>query len=365
MLKGKDLIDPKDLSLEEYEEIFKLAEDMMENREKYSEIAKGKILATLFFEPSTRTRLSFESAMLRLGGGILGFSEASSSSASKGESLGDTIKVVSAYGDIIAMRHPKEGAAYLASKFSRSPVINAGDGGHQHPTQTLTDLLTIRRKLGRLKNLRIGFCGDLKFGRTVHSLIKALARYEGNSFVMISPKELDIPMYIKEELDRIGNVEYIETTSLEEYIGDLDILYMTRIQRERFLDKDEYERLKDSYILTVDKLENAKDDMIILHPLPRVNEVDYHVDEDKRAAYFDQAEYGIYARMALIALILGVASDNGARCEKSDKKVIVNKEVKCNNENCITNAETQPFKRIYKIEGEEFYRCGYCDKAIL
>ena len=306
MLKGKDLIDPKDLSLEEYEEIFKLAEDMMENREKYSEIAKGKILATLFFEPSTRTRLSFESAMLRLGGGVLGFSEAASSSASKGESLGDTIKVVSAYGDIIAMRHPKEGAAYLASKFSRSPVINAGDGGHQHPTQTLTDLLTIRRKLGRLTNLRIGFCGDLKFGRTVHSLITAMSRYNGIKFVLIAPDELKLPEYVKRDVLEKYNIEYVETNNIEEYMSELDILYMTRVQKERFFNEADYIRLKDYYILNKEKLKNAKSDLCIMHPLPRVNEISTDVDDDQRACYFKQANYGRYIRMALIMKMLEV-----------------------------------------------------------
>ncbi|MDF2503428.1 MULTISPECIES: aspartate carbamoyltransferase [Clostridium] len=306
MLKGRSLIDPMDFTTEELEEIFSLADDIIENPKNYLNKANGKILATLFYEPSTRTRFSFEAAMLRLGGQVVGFSEPNSSSVSKGETVADTIRVVSCYADIVAMRHSKEGAPKIASMYSEIPVINAGDGGHQHPTQTLTDLLTIRKMKGNLSNSTIGICGDLKFGRTVHSLIKALSRYKNNKLVLISPRELKIPEYIKKEILEKNNIEYIEAKKLEDVIDKLDILYMTRVQRERFFNEEDYIRLKDSYILNKEKLDNAKKNMIILHPLPRVNEISYEVDEDERACYFMQAKFGMYVRMALIAKLLGV-----------------------------------------------------------
>ena len=306
MLKGRHLIDPMDFTLLELEEIFNYADEIIKNPEKFSHICDGKILATLFYEPSTRTRLSFEAAMLRLGGQVLGFSEAKSSSAAKGESVADTIRTVECYADIAAMRHPKEGAPKVASMNSKMPVINAGDGGHQHPTQTLTDLLTIRNIKGTLSNLTIGICGDLKFGRTVHSLIKAMSRYENIKFILISPDELTIPKYIKTEVLEKNNIEFLEVEKLEEVIGDLDILYMTRVQKERFFNEEDYIRLKDSYILDKEKMKKAKKDMIVLHPLPRVNEISVEIDNDPRACYFRQAKFGMYARMALIAKLLGV-----------------------------------------------------------
>ena len=300
----RNLIDIKDLSTKDIADLIKVANDIIDHKEKYSHKCDGKILATLFFEPSTRTRLSFESAMLRLGGKVLGFSESSSSSTAKGETLADTIKVVSGYSDIIAMRHPKEGAPVVAAKNSIVPIINAGDGGHNHPTQTLTDLLTISREKKRLDNLTIGLCGDLKFGRTIHSLISAMSRYENIKFILISPNELKIPDYIKTEVLEKNNIEYIETDSLEEYMSDLDILYMTRVQKERFFNEADYMRLKDYYILDNNKLKKAKKDLSILHPLPRVNEISTEVDEDKRAKYFEQAYNGVYIRMALILSLL-------------------------------------------------------------
>ncbi|MBE7083068.1 MAG: aspartate carbamoyltransferase [Clostridiales bacterium] len=302
----KNLLAITDFSVEEIEELLCVAEDISKNIEKYSKKCENKILATLFFEPSTRTRLSFESAMLSLGGKTLGFSDANSSSSTKGESVSDTIKVVSCYSDIIAMRHPKEGAPLVASMSSKVPIINAGDGGHNHPTQTLTDLLTIKTEKGRLDNLTVGFCGDLKFGRTVHSLIQALSRQKGIKLVLISPKELKVPDYVKTDvMDKYG-MEYVETANLEEVMGDLDVLYMTRVQQERFFSEEEYLRLRDSYILTLDKLQTAKKDMCILHPLPRVNEISVDVDNDPRACYFKQVQNGRYVRMALIMKLLGV-----------------------------------------------------------
>lgn len=306
MLKNRHLIDPRDFTVDQLEEIFELAHQIIKNPKEYAKVCDGKILATLFYEPSTRTRFSFESAMMRLGGNILGFSEPNSSSASKGESLADTIKMVSIYSDIIAMRHPKEGAAKVASLYSSVPIINAGDGGHQHPTQTLTDLLTIKSLKEGLENHTIGICGDLKFGRTVHSLIKAMGRYKGNKFILISPKELQIPHYIRDEVLRKNNIEFREVEKLEDVIEELDILYMTRIQKERFFNEEEYLRLKDSYILDKEKMNFAKKDMIVMHPLPRVNEISIEIDNDDRAAYFKQAEYGMYVRMALICRLLGV-----------------------------------------------------------
>ncbi|GAA0180660.1 aspartate carbamoyltransferase [Clostridium sediminicola] len=306
MLKSRHLIDPMDFTVDELEEVFKLADKIIENPEKFSEVGKGKILATLFYEPSTRTRLSFEAAMLRLGGQIIGFSDANSSSVSKGESVADTIRTISCYADIAAMRHPKEGSAKVASMYSSIPVINAGDGGHQHPTQTLTDLLTIRRTKGSFNNNVIALCGDLKFGRTVHSLVKALSRYKNNKFLLVSPNELKIPDYIKKEVLQKNNIEFIELEKLEDAIEEADILYMTRVQRERFFNEEDYVRLKDRYILNKDIMDMAKDDMIVLHPLPRVNEISYEVDNDKRACYFPQAKFGMYVRMALMAKLLGV-----------------------------------------------------------
>ena len=302
----KNLIGIEDFSTEEIDELIKVSKDIISNKEKYLEKCKGKILATLFFEPSTRTRLSFESAMLSLGGSVLGFSSADSSSTQKGETLADTIKVVSSYSDIIAMRHPKEGAPVVAANNSNVPIINAGDGGHNHPTQTLLDLLTISQEKGRLNNFTVGLCGDLKFGRTVHSLIVALSRYENIKFVLISPKELKIPDYLKQDVLDKKKIEYVETENLEDSINKLDILYMTRVQKERFLNEEEYVRLKDVYILNKQKLEKAKKDLCILHPLPRVNEISTEIDDDPRAAYFRQAEYGRYMRMAIILKMLNI-----------------------------------------------------------
>ena len=302
----RSLIDIKELSLEELDSLIATALDIIENPKKYSEKCKGKKLATLFFEPSTRTRLSFEAAMYELGGNVLGFSEASSSSSAKGESVADTAKMISCYADIMAMRHPKEGAPLVAAMNASIPVVNAGDGGHNHPTQTLADLLTIKRKKGRFNNLTIGLCGDLKFGRTVHSLIGAMSRYEGIKFVLISPDELKVPNYVKTDILDKSGVEYVETTDLCDAMPQLDILYMTRIQKERFFNEEDYLRLKDSYILDLAKLENAKSDLCIMHPLPRVNEISVKVDSDPRACYFEQALNGKYMRMALILMLLGI-----------------------------------------------------------
>ena len=301
----RSLIDISELSCEEIEKLISTANDIIANPEKYREKCRNKKLATLFYEPSTRTRLSFEAAMYELGGSVIGFSEAQSSSASKGESVSDTAKVISCYADIIAMRHPKEGAPLVAAKAASIPVINAGDGGHCHPTQTLADLLTIQREKGRLCDLTVGFCGDLKFGRTVHSLISALSRYSGISFVLISPAELTLPGYVKDTLDKSG-IPYEETRSLEDSLGKLDILYMTRVQRERFFNEEDYLRLRDSYILTPEKMRLAPKDMCVMHPLPRVNEISVAVDDDPRACYFKQVLYGKYMRMALIMMLLGV-----------------------------------------------------------
>lgn len=302
----RHLMSPLDLSVEELDKLLTLATDIEKNPQKYAHACEGKKLATCFYEPSTRTRLSFESAMLNLGGSVLGFSSADSSSASKGESVSDTIRVISCYADICAMRHPKEGAPLVASQKSRIPVINAGDGGHQHPTQTLTDLLTIRSLKGRLDNLTIGLCGDLKFGRTVHSLIHALIRYPGIRFVLISPEELRVPSYIREDVLRKNNIPFQEVERLEDALGDLDILYMTRVQRERFFNEEDYIRMKDFYLLNKAKMELAKEDMIVMHPLPRVTEISVEIDDDPRAAYFKQVQYGVYVRMALILTLLEV-----------------------------------------------------------
>lgn len=304
----RHLMNPLDFSVEELENLFDLANDMEKNPKKYAESCHGKKLATCFYEPSTRTRLSFEAAMMNLGGNVLGFSSADSSSAAKGESVSDTIRVISSYADICAMRHPKEGAPMVAASRSKIPVINAGDGGHQHPTQTLTDLLTIRSLKGRLNNFTIGLCGDLKFGRTVHSLIEALCRYDGIKFIFISPEELKVPDYIIELL-KTKNIEYTEVISLEEVMPELDLLYMTRVQRERFFNEEDYIRLKDFYILNKAKMAVAKEDMLVLHPLPRVNEISVEVDDDPRAKYFEQAQYGVYVRMALIYTLLELGED--------------------------------------------------------
>ena len=302
----RHLMSPLDLSVEELDQLLDLAGDIEKNPQKYAHACDGMKLATCFYEPSTRTRLSFEAAMLNLGGSVLGFASADSSSAAKGESVSDTIRIISCYADICAMRHPKEGAPLVASQKSRIPVINAGDGGHQHPTQTLTDLLTIRSLKGRLSNMTIGLCGDLKFGRTVHSLINALIRYPGIRFVLISPEELKIPSYIREDVLRANNIPFEEVERLEDAMPDLDILYMTRVQKERFFNEEDYVRLKNFYILTKAKMDLAKDDMLVLHPLPRVNEISVEVDDDPRAAYFRQAQYGVYVRMALILTLLEI-----------------------------------------------------------
>ena len=302
----KHLIDIKNLTVEEINELIEVANDIIQNKEKYSHKCDGKKLATLFFEPSTRTRLSFEAAMMELGGNVIGFSSADTSSASKGETVSDTIRVIGCYADIIAMRHPKEGAPLVASLKSTVPVINAGDGGHNHPTQTLTDLLTIQREKGRLENLTIGLCGDLKFGRTVHSLITAMSRYKNIEFILISPNELKIPEYIKRDILEKNNIKWTETNDIEKYMDKLDILYMTRVQKERFFNEEDYIRLKDYYILNKEKLEKAKKDLCIMHPLPRVNEISVDVDDDPRAAYFRQVENGKHIRMALILKLLGI-----------------------------------------------------------
>ena len=302
----RHLVDPLDLSLEETLRLLDLADDIANHREAYAHKCDGRILATLFYEPSTRTRLSFESAMMRLGGKVLGFSSASSSSASKGESVADTARMISCYSDIVAMRHNKEGAPRVASMYASVPVINAGDGGHQHPTQTLTDMLTIRREHGRIDNLTIGLCGDLKFGRTVHSLIKSLIRCENIRFIFISPEELRVPSYIIDEVVKPSGCEYREVRTMDEVLPELDVLYMTRVQRERFFNEEDYIRLKDSYILDSEKMKLAPEQMIVLHPLPRVNEIAVEVDDDPRAKYFVQAQNGVYVRMALILLLLGI-----------------------------------------------------------
>lgn len=356
---ARSIIDIDELSVEELDKIIKRACDIMENPKKYSKVCEGKKLATLFYEPSTRTRLSFEAAMMELGGNVLGFSSASSASVSKGESVSDTAKVISCYADIIAMRHPYEGAPLVAAESASIPLINAGDGGHAHPTQTLADLLTIYREHGRLNNMVIGLCGDLKYGRTVHSLIKAMIRYEGVSFVLISPRELSLPAYIKTEVLEKNNVTFAETTSLEEAIPKLDILYMTRIQRERFDDLDEYERLKDSYVLTKSKLAAAKESMSVLHPLPRVNEISVDVDDDSRACYFKQALYGKFMRMSLIlSLLEGSAGTIREKATAQDKK-----KPKCRNPKCISQIE-QELPQRFKIGTDGCTRCAYCDNMI-
>lgn len=355
----RSLIDITDFSVEEIKALMDTACHIIENPSHYAESCKGKKLATLFFEPSTRTRLSFEAAMLELGGGVLGFSEASSSSASKGESMADTAKILSCYADIMAIRHPKEGAPYVAATNASIPVINAGDGGHCHPTQTLADLLTIYREIGRLDGITVGCCGDLKYGRTVHSLLAALSRYENVKVILISPEELKLPGFVRMEVLEKCGMEYVETTSLEEAIPELDVLYMTRIQRERFDDPFVYERLKDSYILDVAKLQNAKETMRILHPLPRVNEISVKVDADPRAAYFRQALNGKYMRMALILKLLADAAEGRQMAEPED--VLVDT-LRCTNDRCISSTE-QELPHIFKCMDKEngIYRCIYCE----
>ena len=360
----RSLIDIDNFSVEEIDSLISVAKDIMANPDKYADACKRKKLATLFFEPSTRTRLSFEAAMLELGGSVIGFSEASSSSASKGESVADTAKVISAYADIIAMRHPLEGAPFVASLNASIPVINAGDGGHCHPTQTLTDLLTISAECGRLDNMTVGFCGDLKYGRTVHSLINALSRYKNIKLVLISPEELKIPDFIKEEtIERCG-MEYIETASLEDALPELDILYMTRIQRERFADADEYERLKDSYVLTPEKMELAKPTAAVLHPLPRVNEISVKVDGDPRACYFRQVRYGKFIRMALILKLLSEA-DKPKLTPGFDSEEYIKGAHTCANRRCISTCE-QELPKIFKItdKNAKIARCIYCESKI-
>ena len=355
----RSLIDITDFSVEEIQELMETACHISENPQLYADACKGKKLATLFFEPSTRTRLSFEAAMLELGGNVIGFSEASSSSASKGESMADTAKILSCYADIMAIRHPKEGAPYVAAQNASIPVINAGDGGHCHPTQTLADLLTIYRENGAFNGLTVGCCGDLKYGRTVHSLLAALSRYENIKVILISPEELKLPDYVRREvLDKAG-MSYVETTSLEDAIPQLDVLYMTRIQRERFDDPFTYERLKDSYILDTEKLKPAKDIMRILHPLPRVNEISVRVDADPRAAYFRQALNGKYMRMALILKLLKDAKEG--RQMEAPQDVLVDV-LKCTNDRCITTTE-QELSHVFKCMDKEngIYRCIYCE----
>lgn len=350
-----------DLGVDELDELIATAKDIIAHPENYWDRCAHKKLATLFFEPSTRTRLSFEAAMLELGGSVIGFSEASSSSASKGESVADTAKIVSCYADIIAMRHPKEGAPYVASQAASIPVINAGDGGHNHPTQTLADLLTISREMGRLDNLTIGLCGDLKYGRTVHSLIEAMSRYKGIQFVLISPEELKIPGFIRYNVFENQGIPYTEVSSLEEAMPDLDVLYMTRIQRERFDDPWEYERLKDSYVLDTEKMKLAKEKMCVLHPLPRVNEISVRVDDDPRAAYFRQALNGKYMRMALILKLLDEAARNPMK-EAIDTTGLEYDRV-CRNPKCITQTEQelpQLFRCTDKAAG--IHRCVYCEQ---
>lgn len=352
----RSIIDTLDLTTDELDELISTAEDIIENPSAYSEKCRGKKLATLFFEPSTRTRLSFEAAMYELGGNVISVPGANVSSAAKGESVADTARVISCYADIIAMRHPKEGAALVAAMNATVPVINAGDGGHCHPTQTLADLLTIHRRNGRFSNLTVGLCGDLKYGRTVHSLISAMARYTGVKFVLISPPELRLPDYVRDEVIVRSGLEYEEMTSLDEAIPKLDILYMTRIQRERFDDPCEYERLKDSYVLTTEKMRSAKPTCSVLHPLPRVNEISRSVDSDPRACYFEQVENGKYMRMALILKLLSDKSEGAVQVEYSHDKV-------CENPRCITSCE-QEIEHIFKLSTDgTTWRCAFCESV--
>ena len=357
----RHLIDPTDLSVQEINEIIALAEDIIANRAKYSEVLKGKKLATLFYEPSTRTRLSFTSAMLELGGTVLGFSDAASSSVSKGETVADTVRVIRCFADIIAMRHFKEGAPLVASQYAGIPVINAGDGSHSHPTQTMTDLLTIHREKGRLDHLTIGFCGDLKYGRTVHSLIKAISRYAGIRVVLISPEELRLPAYMLEEM-RISGLEYSEVSRLEDAMPELDVLYMTRVQKERFASEADYDRVKDCYVLDTEKMALGKADMIVLHPLPRVNEITREVDNDPRAAYFRQVENGKFVRMALIYSLLKWAPENRPfeRTPQLAEGLQVGR-YRCPNPVCISASEDVD---QLSIETSEGCRCAYCETIL-
>ena len=359
----RHLIDTTDISVAEVDQILETALDIIANRKKYSEACKGKKLATLFYEPSTRTRLSFTSAMMELGGNVLGFSDAASSSVSKGETVADTVRVIGCFADIIAMRHSMEGAPLVASHYANVPIINAGDGSHAHPTQTLTDLLTIRREKGRLNNLTIGFCGDLKFGRTVHSLIKALSRYTGINVILIAPEELRLPSYIRREVCDKNHVPTREVETMEEVMSELDILYMTRVQKERFLDEEEFERLKDSFILNPERLRTAKKDMIILHPLPRVNEITRAVDNDPRAAYFRQVENGKFVRMALIYTLLKWAEEERPttptpRLDAS----LVNNDLRCSNRQCISNSED--VDHLFRKTEDGDLRCVYCEARV-
>ena len=359
----RSLISILELSVEELAQLIATAEDIIAHPQNYWDKCAHKKLATLFFEPSPRTRLSFEAAMLELGGSVIGFSEASSSSASKGESMADTAKILSCYADIMAIRHPKEGAPYVASRAASIPVINAGDGGHNHPTQTLADLLTIHRELGRLNDLTIGLCGDLKYGRTVHSLIEAMSRYEGIKFVLISPEELKIPGFIRYNVLEKHNMTYTEVTSLEDAMPQLDVLYMTRIQRERFDDPAEYDRLKNSYILDTEKMKLAKEKMAVLHPLPRVNEISVAVDDDPRAAYFRQALNGKYMRMALILKLLAEAEADPAK-EAVDTTDLLRDRI-CRNPKCITNTE-QELPQLARVTDKDagICRCIYCEQKV-
>lgn len=356
----KHLIEPTDLSATELEEILDLALDIIDNRGKYSEACKGKKLATLFYEPSTRTRLSFSAAMMELGGNVLGFSDACNSSVSKGETVADTTRVINCFADIIAMRHPIEGAPLVAALNSSTPVINAGDGSHAHPTQTLTDLLTIKREIGRLNNITIGFCGDLKFGRTVHSLIKALSGFKNINVVLIAPDELKLPGYMKHEVcDNLG-IPYREVSSLEDVLSELDILYMTRVQKERFLDQEEYDRVRDCFVLTADKLKTAKPELRILHPLPRVNEISTDVDSDPRAAYFRQVENGKFVRMALILKLLEWTTLNQQHSLIPDNVIISGH--RCSNIKCISNTEQHAVKSMFRPSADgNGLRCVYCE----
>lgn len=351
----RNLLDTTDITVEETEEIITRALDIIANRGKYAEVCKGKKLATLFYEPSTRTRLSFTAAMMELGGNVLGFSDAANSSVSKGETVADTVRVISKFADIIAMRHHKEGAPFVAAQYSEIPVINAGDGGHCHPTQTLTDLLTIRRELGRFDNLTVGLCGDLKYGRTVHSLIRAMSRYKDVKFVLVSPDELRLPDYMKHDIE----AEYVEVSSLEEAMPMLDVLYMTRVQQERFENKADYERLKDCFILDAEKMRLAKQNMIVLHPLPRVNEIAQEVDSDPRAAYFRQVENGKFVRMALIYTLLQWKDCAG---QNADGVLVQMDGVRCNNRRCISSVE--PVKPLFIRNSKDEYRCAYCEEKL-
>ncbi len=355
----RHLIDPTDLTVAEINEILTLAEDIIAHRDKYREVCRGKKLATLFYEPSTRTRLSFTAAMMELGGQVIGFSDASSSSVSKGETVADTVRVIRCFADIIAMRHFKEGAPLVASQYAGVPVINAGDGSHSHPTQTLTDLLTIKREKGRLDHLTIGFCGDLKFGRTVHSLIKALSRYEGIRVILIAPEELRLPDYMLAEMRDTTGLEFREVKTMEEVMSELDILYMTRVQKERFLDEEEFDRVKDSFVLNPEKLARAREDMIVLHPLPRVNEITRAVDNDPRAAYFRQVENGKFVRMALILTLLRWADGNRpyACTPVLEPELIVGGHT-CTNRRCIS--ATEDVDRLFRLTADGC-RCAYCE----